>query len=328
VRYRNEKGDHEVALSPIITGLERHRLIGISAKRTTVVGEVLPHSPAALAGLQPDDRIVSANGEILYSFFRYEEIVDERGEQPLALVVERGGETLEIVLTPREVPVFADGRTSPETGIFFKDTEFEEYRLNPFEQVIDVIQVTYRTLAALFSPRSDVGLRAMGGPVGILYMAQQSAQGGWQTLFYFILLINVNLAIINLLPLPILDGGHIVLATFKKLAGRPVPAGIIQFLQAAMMVTILFVLIYVTFFNILGIGRDERAAIEQEQSITPVFPAPAPAVPRRPPPLPLPSPSPCPPTAPPASRPFAARRARSGWAPSASAARIPSVSSP
>lgn len=276
IRFENETGVQETTISPILRGLERHRLIGIGSPQLPVVGEVAENSPAAQIGLQRDDAILRANGEQIFSVYRLEQIVDEHPDEPIDLTVKRGDETLDLSITPMVVPVYEDGRTSPEIGVRrWMLPEFEEYHMTPWAQVVEVIDITYRTLAALVSPSSNVGLRSMGGPVEILYVVQRSASEGWRSLFFFILLINVNLAVFNLLPLPILDGGHIVLATWKKVTGHPVPARIVQTLQGAMLVALLFTLVYVTIFNVMRIGRTERADIDIEQRIAPVFPAPA-----------------------------------------------------
>lgn len=277
IGFRNAEGTHEAVITPVLIDLERKRLVGIGSSQKLIVGDMLENSPAMNSGLHAGDEIFSVNGEALYTFRAFEDQVDAHPGQPLALQVQRNGELLPITLTPIEVPVFDDGTTSPEVGILWAPPPSEEYHMAPWTQVAEVVSLTFRTIRALVSPSSNVGLRAMGGPIEILYVVQQTSEQGWQSVLLMVILINVNLAIINMLPLPIIDGGHIVIATWKKLFGRPMPARVIATLQTAMMFLLLFSVIYISFFNVLRVGRTEREdiAFEQEQAkrIPIVFPA-------------------------------------------------------
>ena len=95
-------------------------------------------------------------------------------------------------------------------------------------------------------------------------------------LLYLVVLINVNLAVVNLLPLPILDGGHIVIATIQKLIGKPVPARVIIALQNGMAICLLGMVVYITYFDVRRIGQgisDEPEAAATSEPFEISFPA-------------------------------------------------------
>ncbi|NIP94598.1 MAG: site-2 protease family protein, partial [Akkermansiaceae bacterium] len=102
-------------------------------------------------------------------------------------------------------------------GVGFKKTDevIESlYHPGPFEQVGDSVRMMGVTIAKIVSPKSDVGVQHLAGPVGIggIMFDMLRTPNGWKRLLWFMVLFNVNLAILNMLPLPVLDGGHIVLS--------------------------------------------------------------------------------------------------------------------
>ena len=107
-----------------------------------------------------------------------------------------------------------------------------------------------RTLYALLNTNSDVGLKNMSGPVGIIHGLNIMARQGWVDFIWFLALINVNLAIFNLLPIPVLDGGHMLFATLSKILKRPLPISIMVNLQTAFVSLLLLFIVYVTFFDL------------------------------------------------------------------------------
>lgn len=259
---------------PVRVGLEQARTLGVVPASPLVVGSVFPDSPAADAGLKEGDRIVAANGEPLYSMRRVSEIVGESAGKPVEFTVERDGAEIALPVTPTEATVTEEGDKRVMIGVSWART-FVNAHQNPFSQIAEVFHMTVVTIKALLTPSSDVGLRAMNGPIGILSVLQFTAQQGILFVLWMVVLINVNLAVVNLLPLPVLDGGHIVFATIQKLTGRPVSPNIIQSLQGAMILLLLGMVVYVSFFDLVRLRDEGRAqAVEEEaikQAITPVF---------------------------------------------------------
>ncbi|SVE40327.1 uncharacterized protein METZ01_LOCUS493181, partial [marine metagenome] len=108
----------------------------------------------------------------------------------------------------------------------------------------------YLTLSGLISPKSDVKLRNMSGPIGIVNHLSLFAKIGFKKLLWFVVFVNVNLAILNLLPVPVLDGGHMVFATIEKLRGKPLPIAFLERTQILFVALIFSFMLYVTFFDV------------------------------------------------------------------------------
>ena len=122
----------------------------------------------------------------------------------------------------------------------------------PVEQVYNSVTSTLSTLGAVASPKSDVKLQHLSGPVGIgrIYYLLFQTERGWQLALWFSVVLNVNLAILNMLPIPVLDGGHIVLAIIESIRRKPVNIRVLEFVQTACAVLIIGYMAYVSFFDI------------------------------------------------------------------------------
>jgi regulator of sigma E protease len=117
----------------------------------------------------------------------------------------------------------------------------------------------YVTLAKITSRNSDIGVQHLAGPVGIggIMFDMLKTEAGWKRLLWFMVLFNVNLAILNMLPLPVLDGGHIVLSFGEMIAGRPVKARFLEVVQTCFALVLLSFFLFITSKDIgdrLGIG--------------------------------------------------------------------------
>jgi regulator of sigma E protease len=148
----------------------------------------------------------------------------------------------------------------------------------PWVQIERHIVITGRTLISLVSPGSDIGLSKMSGPIGIAERIHTFAQFDFRLVLAFTVLININLAIFNLLPIPVLDGGHILFATIAKLRGRALPPEFIATTQSVFILLLFSMVIYVSFFDVRRIARFR--AEENPAATAPPTPAePAPAAP-------------------------------------------------
>ncbi|TVR50717.1 MAG: PDZ domain-containing protein [Puniceicoccaceae bacterium] len=261
----------EVELHPIVSGENRVRRIGITAQEPLVVGQLHANSPAARAGLQPGDRLVSLNDRPLHSRFQLQHFLQEAPDQPSVLTVERNGQSLDVTLTPAMVQVSRDGPTVPSLGIDFL-FETTLVRIDPFTQLANHLTITWRVLSGLINPSSDLGFQHMSGPPGIARVLYLTSQIDLRLLLWVTILINVNLALLNLLPIPVLDGGHMLFATLSKLFRRPLPQNFIAGTQGAFMVMLLGLMLYVSFNDITRWVGDSRAEREfRENQVRPQF---------------------------------------------------------
>ena len=202
---------------------------GFSASPGLLVSGVQAGQPAALAGLQPGDRILSLGGETLgggqQAVGTFVERIKGSPAIPLAVEAERGSQRLQLQLTP------ADQGGSGRIGAQLQPFGTEAFRpargpLEPIRQANhDTALLLRRTAGGFLSLITHFGETAsqVSGPVKIVEMGANLAQQGGSSLFLFTALISINLAVLNALPLPLLDGGQFVLLLIEGLRGRPLP---------------------------------------------------------------------------------------------------------
>ncbi len=236
------------------------RQVMISPAQTPIVDTVITDSPAAAAGLVHGDVVRGFNGTVIFSPAAVGDYVESHPDEPITLQVLRDGKLLEPTLQPK---ILDPDNKTPRLGIWWDaDGRMSVAHPDPIEQVYKSITGTLNTIGAVASPSSDVKLQHMSGPVGIMrvyYMLFQSDRG-WQLALWFSVILNVNLAILNMLPIPVLDGGHIVLAIIESIRRKPVNIRILEFVQTGCAVLIIGYMAYVSFFDIGDwFGRDSNA---------------------------------------------------------------------
>ncbi len=181
---------------------------------------------------------------------------------------------LEFTLTPQNVAISSSGEKHPMLGFSIEPKIITVYQA-PVEQICAAAALTWRTLATLVHPDSDIKLNHLSGPPGIAWVIYRLSTDFRQVLS-FIVLINVNLAILNLLPLPVLDGGHIVLATVNRFRKKPISGEYIGTLQNIFSVLLLGLMVYVIFFSDVPRlkrewAQDAKDRADQKAAITPDF---------------------------------------------------------
>ncbi|CAN5599487.1 sigma E protease regulator RseP [soil metagenome] len=247
------------------------RQVLISPAQTPIVDTVIADSPAAAAGLRHRDVVRGFNGTVIYSPAAVGDFVEKHPNEAITLQVLRDGQFLEPTLQPKILDPGKD--TTPRLGIWWDaEGRMSIVHPSPIEQVYKSITGTLNTLSAVASPKSDVKLQHMSGPVGIArvyYMLFQSERG-WQLALWFSVILNVNLAILNMLPIPVLDGGHIVLAIIESIRRKPVNIRILEFVQTGCAVLIIGYMAYVSFFDIGDwFGRDSSGEKPKPAAVEP-----------------------------------------------------------
>ncbi|MEP6976070.1 MAG: RIP metalloprotease RseP [Spartobacteria bacterium] len=234
------------------------RQVLIYPATTPVIDQVQPKTPAAAAGLRKGDVILGFDGQRIYSPVALGAYVESRANKAIALEVERGGQKLTIPVTPRLLP----NEKIPRIGIAWDTSgRLSISHPNPLEQVYNSVTSTLDTIGAVASPKSDVKLQHLSGPVGIfrIYYLLFENERGWQLALWFSVILNVNLAILNMLPIPVLDGGHIVLALIEAVRRKPVNIRVLEIVQTGCAVLIIGYIAYISFFD-LGDLIGKRAA--------------------------------------------------------------------
>lgn len=189
-----------------------------------VVGEVVAGSAAQVAGIQSGDRITAIDGKKITAFEQLQRIVIANPGHALSMQVQRKGADLALTVTPQAHE--SDGRTIGLLGVRGGSTEFIPvplWRAVPMG-IVETWHITVQTLTGVWSMlTTSKGAEELGGPLRIAQMSGQVAQHGLTSLVSFIAVLSVNLGLINLFPIPILDGGHLVFYLFEALRGRPLP---------------------------------------------------------------------------------------------------------
>ena len=195
-----------------------------------VLSEVQVNSAASKAGLQAGDRIVKVNGQPLTLWMTFVTLVRDNPDKPLALDIERQGSSLSLTLTPdsKQVNGKAEGFAGVVPKVIPLPDEYKTVRqYGPFSAILEASDKTWQLMKLTVSMlgkliTGDVKLNNLSGPISIAQGAGMSAEFGVIYYLMFLALISVNLGIINLFPLPVLDGGHLLFLAIEKLKGGPV----------------------------------------------------------------------------------------------------------
>ncbi|MCZ6830924.1 MAG: RIP metalloprotease RseP [Gammaproteobacteria bacterium] len=197
-----------------------------------VLNEVVESSPAAAAGLTSGDLIVSADGQAMPEWMDWVDYVRARPDQAIVLRYERAGVPAQTVITPAR-KLDDQGEAYGQVGVSVQVPEWppemvREFHYGPLEALFaatertgDLVMFTLKAikkmLTGLISPKN------LSGPITIAKVASASAHSGLEAYVAFLALLSVSLGVLNLLPIPVLDGGHLLYYTIELLVGRPVP---------------------------------------------------------------------------------------------------------
>jgi regulator of sigma E protease len=240
----------------------RQILINSASKAT--IYEVATNSPAAVAGLKPGDEITALNGEKIYSpaaVDSAEEAMSNTVVKPLTLTVRRGDETFDRELVA--VKPLSPTNAMPLLGIMAwqGDTNTLLLHPNPLEQIQASVGQIASTFGALFSHKGEIGVQQLGGAVMIIrvYSNLFESDDGWRRVLWFSVILNVNLALLNMLPLPVLDGGHITLSLIEAIRRRPVSVKLLNSIQSGFAALLIGFMVYIAFFDTGDWLRSARA---------------------------------------------------------------------
>lgn len=252
----------DLRLHPKLVGQDSVRKVGILAAYTPIVATVPEKSYAKKLGLRVDDELVALDGAPLLNLLTLYDAVQEKMPRGFTLTVRRGGQTLDL-----RVPADHPRETSGLFGAGYR-TKLGLIHPNPFKQITGHVAMTVRVLWSLLQPSSDIGLSKLSGPVGIGRIFWDASEAGILWVVWIAILVNVNLAIFNLLPIPVLDGGHMLFATIGRLRGRALSPGFVASAQSIFIVLLFTMIIYVSFFDVRRLVRDTRADAQAKEAAT------------------------------------------------------------
>jgi len=195
---------------------------------TTQVGAVEPNSPAARAGVQKGDRIVGVDGQEVRKWEDLSSKIKESQGRALKVRLQRDSHELELIIQP----IKREGRNifGEQTEIWVIGIASGEVAVEKVNPVLAVGQAFYATgeysvltVRALFKMiKGEVSPRNLGGPLLIAQMAGQQAREGLGSFLFFVAILSINLGVLNLLPIPVLDGGHLLFFLLELILGKPV----------------------------------------------------------------------------------------------------------
>ena len=246
------------------------KLLNLEPRDHPVVGGVKSGSAAEEAKLQEKDLIIGFAGVPIVNKEQLIKLIRSRGGQVSVIEVKRGDQKLKINITPRQDPTTKDGII----GVALTSDLAELYQVQkpgplPWDQVSEVISKTIKTFSALYHhEQTGVGAKDLSGPVGIFAMLAKWVNTDYRLALSFLVLLNINLAVINMLPLPVLDGGHITMSLFEVITRRRLSVRFQEYATTIFAVLLISFMVYVTFYDIKRLPLF-KAFITQETHIEP-----------------------------------------------------------
>lgn len=215
---------------------------GIGPGFEPVIGRVWPGSPAAAAGLQVGDRIVSANGTPVRALEDYARVIEKAPSKPVVVGLARGSQQLTVTL-PFD-PKFGElrGILPPVRTIKLSPIPALQYSA---KENWKMLKFSMSALARLF--RREGSMKELSGPINIARIAGESLERGWAAVVALMAMISLQLGVMNLLPIPVLDGGHIMILLIEGIARRDLSLRVkerIQQVGFAALATLMLVVIY------------------------------------------------------------------------------------
>lgn len=199
------------------------------SRTAPVIGQIQADSAAAEAGLKPGDRVREANGQGVERFEDLQRIVRLTVGEPVSLIIERAGQSMRITAVPRVTEVkdvFGSVHKMPVLGIVADPNSTEVVRYDPpralwaaARETGEMVSSTLVGIGQMLSGQRETD--ELGGPLRIAKGAGQAAQLGVGSVVFYTILLSINLGLINLFPVPLLDGGHLLFYGIEALQGRP-----------------------------------------------------------------------------------------------------------
>lgn len=272
----------EVEVEPPRDHLFGIRRLAVEHGNVPVAGVPYKASPAAIAGIREGDEFLEVDGQKVLGTRHLVELVTARPDRPTRVLVLREGKRMELTVTPRLEKNSKAARIGVPLGAKHDERRVTVYP-TPWSQMTKSFLLMADTLNALFHPRTTgIGVGDLSGPVGIGQMLWHSIRLDLRLALAFTVLLNINLAVINLLPIPVLDGGHIVFSLVEMIRRRPLHHRVMEVTNTVFVALLITFMVYVTFNDLVRMVRIRSFVSEQQRPATepppPVFeqkPAPA-----------------------------------------------------
>lgn len=249
LEVRDGKREAEIQVQPIY---QPNFVVAPSdpvALSTLTVHEIHDPTGFVFGQMKTGDTVEMVNGKAVDSLQGWVTLIEAQPKGTLNIATRRGERIETFPIFGEAVASLVPSRERPMIGAGFR-TKTMITHVDPIEQFENIIVTTFQVLGGLFHRDSDVSIRNLSGPPGIIRVINELSKIDIRHVIWFVCLLNLNLAIINLLPIPVLDGGHIAFATLAKLRGKALPPNLIAAIQGTFMILLFSLMIYVSFFDV------------------------------------------------------------------------------
>lgn len=207
-----------------------------------LIGEIQPDSPAQEAGLEAGDRIVQMNGSSVTTWEEFTKVIQENANSKVEMLVERGEETESLTIIPQEIEDM-DGDKIGQAGVYMANEKSVVKTFQwGFKQTYTTTTLIIKNLFMLVT--GQLSLDMLSGPVGIYDATDQVIQTGFMNYLLWTAMLSINLGIINLVPLPALDGGRLLFVGIEAVRGKPIDPqkeGIVHFIGLALLMLLMII---------------------------------------------------------------------------------------
>lgn len=245
------------------SSLDNLQKLALTQFMPAIVGGVVPDYPAQKAGLQTGDKIVAINGKPVSEWYDMTEIIRASAEKPLTLSIERNNKLIDLTITPKkQEEKTADGQTivvgkigiSPEFSYEWRTVPLGPSIVKGFNQIVFFLSMNIKGFAMLLTGQASAR-ESLGGPIAIGKMVVQTARLGFVSLLEMTALLSAILAFINILPIPALDGGHLMIIIIEAVRKKPISVATKVKIQQVGMALLLMLMVFVIYNDISRMVR-------------------------------------------------------------------------
>jgi regulator of sigma E protease len=251
-----ERDGQKITLPVLRKGIpedENERFFLIPQGYRPGISDVLKNSPAYKAGLKPGDILLELNNIPLYTSQQTTEIISSNAGIEMPLKILRGKETLTLNVTPGE-----DKKIGVAIGqVYTGEADFKTYGFFSsfyygWLDIVRMTELTFNMVGKVFAGDIEFG-KAFGGPVKIAQFAAKSADTGIASFLYFLALLSLSLAIINIMPFPVLDGGHLIIIIIEAVMKREIPVKVKIAIQNIGFAVLLLLMAFIIYNDIISL---------------------------------------------------------------------------
>jgi regulator of sigma E protease len=217
------------------------------------IGEVIKDSPAEKAGIKKGDIFLEIDNQKIYSAPQTQKIISDHKNTEMPFVVKRGQDTVQLAVTPNAEGLIGVGLTAnPNRPLEFVTYGFFESFYYGWMDIVKVTDLTFNMVGKVIGGKVAFG-KAFGGPVKIAQLAAKTADTGILSFLFFLAMLSLSLAIINIMPFPVLDGGHLVIILVEGIIKKEIPIKVKIAIQNTGFVLLLLLMAFIIYNDIINL---------------------------------------------------------------------------